>query len=238
MPRLRLRLPLLVAVTGLLVAAPVAAADCPGADLQPSSADPGAVRAAVVCLTNAERADAGLGALASEGRLENAAQGYAQRLVTEQFFDHVAPDGSSLTGRLLAYTGWLALGENLGWGEDLLATPRSIVATWMRSPGHRANVLSGLYTEIGIGVVPGAPQGTSRPAATYVAEYGTRLGVRPSDPLAGVEGGTRVTLAAASPRRPAAARRRLRRCTRGTVRRSALVSGRRVVRCVAKPRRA
>jgi uncharacterized protein YkwD len=33
------------------------------------------------------------------------------------------------------------VGENLGFGAGEFSTPREIVAEWMRSPGHRANIL-------------------------------------------------------------------------------------------------
>lgn len=233
----RLRLGLLAFLTGLLLAAPAAAAECPSADVQPTGANVVEVRAAVVCLTNAERAAAGLGVLASENRLESVAQGYAQRMVAERFFDHVGPDGSVLIARVASYIGWLVVGENLAWGEGPLATPRSTVAAWMRSPGHRANILKGAYGEVGIGVAQGAPGGSAGPAATYVANYGARgraLPVEASPPSPAPEV---VPAPAAASRRPVKARPAPRRCRRGTVRRVRRVEGRRVVRCVRVARR-
>ena len=44
------------------------------------------------------------------------------------------------------------VGENIAWGTAALATPRAIVAAWMASPGHRANILDPRYRETGIGV--------------------------------------------------------------------------------------
>lgn len=69
--------------------------------------------------------------------------------------------------------GW-TLGENLAWGSYQLATPRSIVRSWMHSPGHRANILSADFHEIGVGVVVGAPEAGFESAATYVTSFGTR----------------------------------------------------------------
>jgi uncharacterized protein YkwD len=182
------------------------------------------VRAAVVCLTNAERAAAGLPALDAEPRLEAAAQAYSQRMVLERFFAHVAPDGSALSGRLTDYAGWSTIGENLAWGEGALATPRATVAAWMDSPGHRANILSRTYTEVGVGVVAGTPEGSLRPSATYTANYGSR------------EGGAVATTRSAPAHRPAA-RKPAVRCKRGTVHRVQRSKGRRVVRCVRAARR-
>ena len=70
--------------------------------------------------------------------------------------------------------GW-TLGENLAWGSYQLATPKSIVRSWMNSPGHRANILNGRFREIGIGVVDGAPVPGTSHAATYATSFGTRL---------------------------------------------------------------
>jgi len=41
-------------------------------------------------------------------------------------------------------------GENIAYGYE---TPHALVSAWMRSPGHRANILSSSYTQVGIGVV-------------------------------------------------------------------------------------
>jgi uncharacterized protein YkwD len=43
--------------------------------------------------------------------------------------------------------------ENLARGNRLGATPDKVVAMWMRSPGHRANILNGRLTRIGVGAV-------------------------------------------------------------------------------------
>jgi uncharacterized protein YkwD len=70
------------------------------------------------------------------------------------YFSHTRPDGrgcstayEDLGGK---YTGrYRGLGENIGLGP---VTPDIIVASWMNSPGHRANILDPDYTHIGVGV--------------------------------------------------------------------------------------
>ncbi len=231
----------------MLSAASAAAAECPGADQGPDAASPVAVRAAVVCLSNAERAQHGLSALIPEGRLEAAAQAYGERLVGERFFAHVAPDGNGLLDRLGAYREWLRVGENLAWGEGTRATPRSIVAAWMTSPTHRANLLSDAFREVGIGTLPGTPIGSAGPSGTYVAEYGSRVS---DDAPWPVEGAVRASAAAAgaalvtpaprfakkaptsSSKARTSSKKSTRRCRRGTSKRLVKVRGRRVVRCV------
>jgi uncharacterized protein YkwD len=44
----------------------------------------------------------------------------------------------------------------------------------MHSPGHRANILSADFHEIGVGVVVGAPEAGFESAATYVTSFGAR----------------------------------------------------------------
>jgi uncharacterized protein YkwD len=48
---------------------------------------------------------------------------------------------------------------------------------WMHSPGHRANILSRTFKEIGIGIARGAPEsGQGGDAATYTTDFGFRRG--------------------------------------------------------------
>jgi uncharacterized protein YkwD len=158
-----------------------AAAVCPGADLVPSAANTASVQRATLCLVNAERTRRGLSRLRAETRLAGAASRYARRMVAEQFFDHVSPTGSTMearvrqTGYLRNAVGW-SLGENIAWGTGSVATPRSIVAAWMGSPGHRANILRARFRDAGIGVAFGAPVRLTGggPAGTYVNEFGRR----------------------------------------------------------------
>jgi uncharacterized protein YkwD len=51
-----------------------------------------------------------------------------------------------------------------------------IVGAWMRSPGHRANILNARFREIGVGIAQGAPRGAGRTvrAGTYATEFGVR----------------------------------------------------------------
>ncbi len=46
------------------------------------------------------------------------------------------------------------VGENIAWGTLWLATPKAIVAGWMASPGHRANILDATFKDTGVGVSP------------------------------------------------------------------------------------
>ena len=96
-------------------------------------------------------------------------------MVKRNYFAHVSKSGTDFVTRLTR-TGYLrgarawTVGENLAWGSGKRSTPREIVAAWMNSPGHRANILQRRFREIGIGVVFGAPRRASSTAATYTTD--------------------------------------------------------------------
>ena len=161
--------------------AATAAAGCADATLRPTDENLERIRAATLCLLNAERADRGLPALRADGRLTRAAQTYSAKMVRQRFFAHVCPRGSTLKSRVRSAK-YLnksvrdySLGENLAWGSGALSTPKSIVRGWMRSSGHRDAILDDRYEDVGIGVAPGAPRKVRGRAATYTAEFGYRI---------------------------------------------------------------
>jgi uncharacterized protein YkwD len=153
---------------------------CADADLVPSQATVEAVRAAIVCLVNQERAKAGLGALNASSQMQSAADGFSLRMVLERFFAHVAPDGSDLLSRVLgsgyaATGGSYQLAENIGWGTGSLATPAAMVQGWMNSADHRANILTAAFRDTGVGIALGAPTATGgSSAATFTQDFGVR----------------------------------------------------------------
>ncbi len=105
-------------------------------------------RTRVVDLTNAQRAASGLGALTVNADLQRSAQRYVNHLAADGAFSHT--DGSVL-GTRVTQAGYVYtfVGENLALGQT---SPRGVVAAWMASPEHRANMLDGRFTEMGVGV--------------------------------------------------------------------------------------
>jgi uncharacterized protein YkwD len=156
----------------------VGAADaCPNADLMPDASNLATVADATLCMLNGERADRGLSALRLNDQLKRAALAHGADMVDHLYFSHAGRDGSQPAERIRA-VGYLAsggawrIGENLAWGTGDLATPKSIMAAWMNSPGHRANILQPDYREIGFGVIAGNPDSRDTGGATYVTEFG------------------------------------------------------------------
>ncbi|WP_320671413.1 CAP domain-containing protein [Patulibacter defluvii] len=164
----------------LLAAAPSAGAACADADRR---ATPGAlpeVRAATLCLIGERRAAAGVPPLRVQATLQRLSRSYARQMVRRGFFSHTSPGGATLVDRLRA-AGYARRGhrwqaaENLAWATGSRATPRRIVASWMASPQHRANLLARRYRETGLAIVTGTPQPASgQPRVTVVQQFGVR----------------------------------------------------------------
>lgn len=103
--------------------------------------------AAVASLVNAARRDAGLSELELDADLCAAAQARAQEIA--QSFSHTRPDGSSCFTILEEFgISYRAAGENIAMGQR---TPEEVMDGWMNSSGHRANILNGTFTSIGVG---------------------------------------------------------------------------------------
>jgi uncharacterized protein YkwD len=155
-------------------------AACPGADNVPTAGTIAQASQATLCLLNNERAAAGLHPVAETPGLTQPSAAYSARMVAEDFFAHVSPDGGTLVDRLtaaryIAPDGDWTVGENIAWGQGELGTPRNIVVAWMNSPGHRHNILTGEFTEIGIGIALGTP-GAPTWGATYTTDFGAVAG--------------------------------------------------------------
>jgi uncharacterized protein YkwD len=161
-----------------LARAAQAPAECANADLAANSANLDAVRTAIVCLHNQIRARNGLPLLKGNAKLRRAAEGHSAEMVQKHYFDHTSPGGATMVDRILASgyvradRGWV-LGENLEWGTGSLSTPRGALDAWMKSPGHRANILKRSYRHMGIGIVLGVPTGGGN-GATITVDFGAR----------------------------------------------------------------
>jgi uncharacterized protein YkwD len=170
-----------VTLVAALSAVPAAAFACDNADDIPTPGTVSQARDATLCLLNDERGSRGLDKLRSNTRLRDAAQAYSRSMVANDFFDHVSPGGSTLVSRVKATrylagaNGWM-LGENIAWGGDVRATPRETVDAWMHSAGHKRNILTGSFDEIGIGIAIGAPASLpdGMASATYTTDFGSR----------------------------------------------------------------
>lgn len=140
--------PLPLLLSALLFILLLAAAPVQATPPAPTFAD------TLVELANQERETNGeLPPLKRADALEAAAAGHTQAMAERDFLMHCDPDtGATLTTRAEAagYTDWTRLTENIAAGYN---TPTAVMAAWMASPGHRANILDPNVNEIGAGHV-------------------------------------------------------------------------------------
>ena len=104
----------------------------------------------VVNIVNKERKAAGKTALKSDDTLNEIAAVRAKELAEK--FDHTRPDGSSCFTAFseAGFTGYSAAAENIAYNYNDSAD--EIMDIWMNSSGHKANILSGDLTKIGVGL--------------------------------------------------------------------------------------
>lgn len=124
----------------------------------PAPAPPGGSTAAqVIALVNSERAKAGCGPLRDDAQLRTAAQGHSDDMARRDFFSHTNPDGAD-PGKRTTAAGyrWSTYGENIAKGQR---TAAQVMDSWMKSQGHRENILNCSFKDIGVGVHqgPGGP---------------------------------------------------------------------------------
>jgi uncharacterized protein YkwD len=175
-PHVLLASALLVCAFALSAPAGAAASSCAYSSASPSSVSSRTAVRTTACLLNHERAKRGLRKLRLNGRLSRAAARHASDMVRRRYFSHFSPSGTTFlqrirqTGYLSRARSWSA-GENIAWGSGGLGTPRAIVRAWMRSPGHKANILNRRFREFGLGIARRSPRGAG---ATYVNEFGFR----------------------------------------------------------------
>jgi uncharacterized protein YkwD len=111
---------------------------------------------------NDTRAAHGLRALRIDVRLVRAARSHSQEMLRGDYFAH-----GDFHGRMVAFhVQGPTAGENLAWGNGQYATPATVIAEWLASPEHRANLLRPGWTRIGIGLARGTFLGNA--AATIV----------------------------------------------------------------------
>ena len=180
-------LALLVALALVLLAGPAAdsaqASACKRfGDVEARKLSNGEARDAIRCLINNERQRRGLPGLDRSKKLQKAAQRHNKRMDGTGCFSHQCPGESGLESRLRS-VGYLdgglsrwAYGENIAWGMAGHGTPDAIVEMWMNSSGHRANILSPLFREVGVGFSTGTPSDKRAPAGIYTTTFGLAQG--------------------------------------------------------------
>ena len=135
----------------------------------------------VLAELNASRRQHGLTPLRPSRPLSAAADSHSRAMGTFGFFDHDSRDGSEFWQRVQRFYGpdgyrsW-SVGENLLWSSGILEAAAAL-KLWMGSPGHRKNILTARWREIGLSALkvssaPGVYGG--RDVVIITTDFGVR----------------------------------------------------------------
>jgi uncharacterized protein YkwD len=116
------------------------------------------VEEAVFAMTNDLRRRNGLPVFLKDECCRDAARGHSADMFNRNYFSHTDPEGRSVQGRMPANPAIRLWGENIwtGRGYDprqIQYLAQKIMDSWMKSPGHRKNILSPGYSHLGVGVI-------------------------------------------------------------------------------------
>lgn len=151
--------------------------------------------AVLIDLTNEEREGEDLRPLVRNSILDEAARLKAEDMAEYEYFSHDSPSGVTpwywfeRAGYHYAYAG-----ENLAVH---FSDSDEVVDAWMRSPGHRANIMHALYTEIGIGTAKGTYKGA--PTIFVVQLFGRPLSPEEKVKVADLESSSNQTVTDITP---------------------------------------
>lgn len=111
----------------------------------------------VFARTNLIRSQYGLPQLEYDQELSYVARLHCFNMGEQRFFDHRDPQGMDVKDRVRSEYPELIMagvGENLYMSErsDRVFDPEHVVAEWMKSPGHRKNILDEEFTHLGVGI--------------------------------------------------------------------------------------
>lgn len=110
----------------------------------------------IIAGVNNERSLRNIPLLKTDTRLSVAAQSKSDDMQLRHYFSHTDPEGNYIWDKIVAagYSPYITLGENLA--IEFYNT-ESLIAAWMNSPTHRANLLSENFKDQGMGINFGSP---------------------------------------------------------------------------------
>lgn len=104
----------------------------------------------VIDSVNRYRVSAGLAPLTSNWELCRVARYKSQDMISKGYFSHSSPTYGSPFQMMESFgLSFSAAGENIAFGQR---SSQEVMTAWMNSPGHHANIMSPIYTQIGVGV--------------------------------------------------------------------------------------
>jgi uncharacterized protein YkwD len=121
----------------------------------------------ILGLVNQQRVRGGLAPLKFSPRLAVVARGHSYDMAMRHYLAHNSPDGVAPADRISGVgIGYRAVGENIYMDDnaDSAGVPRRALDGWLKSPEHLANIISGKFTETGVGIAQSAD------GSTYVTQ--------------------------------------------------------------------
>jgi uncharacterized protein YkwD len=130
---------------------------------------------------NAVRASHGIAPLRLSHALFGSAMLHCEQMIDGGYFAHTGPDGSSFASRVATFYAqghhlYYAVGENLLWTLNPMSS-EAMVAKWMKSPEHRANLLDPMWRQIAVAAIsvasaPGVFD--NEPVTVVTVDFGVR----------------------------------------------------------------
>ncbi len=121
----------------------------------------------ILSLVNQARAANNLGPLKLNSSINSVAQAWANQMAANGEMTHNPSYSSQIP------SGWSRAAENVAHGYP---SPSATHNAWMNSAGHRANILSGRYDDIGVGYTKGSITSKSANAAIFTTDFGWKTG--------------------------------------------------------------
>jgi uncharacterized protein YkwD len=173
-----------VALSGLQPAAAVSSANgvlaprtvCQG---QTSTTAPASIQLrAMRCLVNWARVHQGLTPLRRSAELDRSAAMRAADIRRCNDFSHTPCGEPFITVFTASHylTGAGSVGENLAWGQGRLSSARATMIGWLHSPGHRRNLFTPQWRDLGVARAKAATLVGRSDVTIWVTQFGRRAG--------------------------------------------------------------
>jgi uncharacterized protein YkwD len=130
-------------------------------------------------LHNEIRKEHKLATFCVHSKLQEAARAHSKDMIRRDYFSHNTKGRSSFDERLVRFGydakgyDYYRVGENIALGSDSDGTPESRMRSWMRSDGHRHNILNEEFREIGVGTRTGQYKSVEG-VTMYTVDFGVR----------------------------------------------------------------
>lgn len=112
-------------------------------------------------------------------KLQRAARAHSKDMIRRDYFSHNTKGGGTFGKRLKKFGykpkgfRYYTVGENIAYGSGERSEPKQIMKAWMKSRGHKKNIVNRKFRQIGLGTYTGTYK-KHRNTTMYTADFGTR----------------------------------------------------------------